>query len=155
MKNILLLFFLFFSRFAKAQVNAVLPSEANVFYENAMGSIKPQVKNLITKNANKITGRSVNVDSLVKALHKEPLLKNGNEKDLEAITVLILVQASKNTDDQLKEIVIHSKPAKSINENEKSTAALLVENKSNIAQSVSLIMKKISGSPEMVMDKFK
>ena len=155
MKNILPFCFLFFSRLSFGQVNSVLPSEANLFYQNAMASIKPQVKNLIIKNANKITGHSVNVDSLVKELHKEPLLKKGNEMDTEAITVLILVQASKNTDDQLKEIVIHSRQAKSINEDEKSAAALLVENKSSIAQKVSLIMKKISGSPEMVMDKFK
>lgn len=153
MKNILPLIFLFLSRYTFAQVNSVLPSEANTFYQNAMKSIKPGVKSLIEKNANKLTGQKVNVDSLVKELHKNPLLKNGNEKDLEAITVLILVQASKNTDNELKDIVVHMKNSES--EKYKSTAAILVENKSEIADSVSLIMKKISGSPEMVMDKFK
>ncbi len=97
----------------------------------------------------------MNVDSLIKELHKNALLKNGNEKDLEAITVLILVQASKNADNKLKDMVIHLRNSNSENENYKNTAALLVENKSEIAEAVSLIMKKISGSPEMVMDKFK
>ncbi len=149
------LLFLFLSRYTFAQVNNVLPSEANTFYQNSMKSIKPEVKNLIEKNANKLTGKKVNVDSLVQELHKNPLLKNGNEKDLEAITVLILVQASKDVDNELKEIVVHMRQSNSESEKYKSTAALLVENKSEIAEAVSLIMKKISGSPEMVMDKFK
>ncbi len=81
--------------------------------------------------------------------------KNGNEKDLEAITVLILVQASKNADGKLKDMVIHMRQSNSKSDNYKSTAAILVENKSNIAETVSSLMKEISGSPEMVMDKFK
>lgn len=155
MKNILPLLFLFFSHVTFAQVNNVLPSEADAFYQNSMRSIKPEVKNLIEKNANKLTGQKVNVDSLLKELHKNALLKNGNEKDLEAITVLILVQASKNADNELKDMVIHLRNANSDTEEYKSTATLLVENKSDIAKAVSMIMKKISGSPEMVMDKFK
>ncbi len=71
--------------------------------------IKPGIKNLIEKNANKLTLRKVNIDSLIKELHKNPLLKKGNEKDLEAITILILVQVSKNADNELKDIVIHMK----------------------------------------------
>lgn len=159
MKNILPLLFLLFARQAFSQVNAVLPSEANVFYQNAMQNIKPAVKNLIEKNANKLTGHKINVDSLVKELQKNPLLKGRNENDLEAITVLILVQASKNVDNNLKELVIHKKNDGIENEEEKQReknyAYLLVENKSEIAQNVSFIMKKFSGSPEMVMEKFK
>lgn len=155
MKNILPLFFLFLSQYTFAQVKSVLPSEANAFYQNSMKSIKPAVKNLIEKNANKLTGQKVNVDSLVKELHKNALLKNGNEKDLEAITVLILVQASRNADNELKDMVIHLSNSNAESEKYKSTATLLVENKSQIADCVALIMKKISGSPEMVMDKYK
>ena len=95
MKNILPLLFLFLSHYTFAQVNSVLPSEANNFYENAMVRIKPGIKNIIEKNANKLSLRKVNIDSLIKELHKNPLLQKGNEKDLEAITVLILVQVSK------------------------------------------------------------
>lgn len=155
MKNILPLIFLFLSHYTFAQVNSVLSSEANTFYQDAMLTIKPQIKSLIEKNANKLTGHKVNVDSLLKELHKNPLLKNGNEKDLEAITVLILVQASKNADSELKDMVIHMRQSNSKSENYKSTAAFLVENKSDIAETVSFLMKEISGSPEMVMDKFK
>jgi hypothetical protein len=153
MKNILPLFFLFLFQYTFGQVNSVLPSEANAFYQNSMNSIKPAVKNLIEKNANKLTGQKVNADSLVKELHKNPLLKNGNEKDLEAIAVLILVQASKNADNELKDIVVHMRNSES--EKYKSSATLLLENKSEIADAVAVILKDISGSPEMVMDKFK
>ncbi len=138
-----------------------MPSEANTFYQNAMVTIKPGIKNIIEKNANKLTRRKVNVDSLIKELHKNPLLRDGNDKDLEAITVLILVQVSGNADNDLKDLVIHMDHSKSgkkneeENENCKNTAALIVENKSEIAQSVSVIMKKLSGSAEMAMDKFK
>lgn len=138
-----------------------MPSEANTFYQNAMLTIKPGIKNIIEKNANKLTRRSVDVDSLIKELHKIPLLRGGNEKDLEAITVLILVQVSRNADADLKDLVIHMRHSNSEMKNEeeeencKNTAALLVENKSEIAQSISVIMKKLSGSAEMVMDKFK
>jgi 3-deoxy-D-arabino-heptulosonate 7-phosphate (DAHP) synthase len=101
------------------------------------------------------------VDSLIKDLHKTPLLRNGTQKDLEAITVLILVQVSRNADSELKDIVIHMRHSNSEKKNEeddencKNTAALLVKNKSEIALGVSVIMKKLSGSAEMVMDKFK
>lgn len=135
-----------------------MPSEANTFYQNAMLTIKPGIKNIIEKNANKLTRRRVNADSLIKELHKIPLLRDGNEKDLEAITVLILVQTSRNADSELKDLVIHmrhSNSDKSNDEDCKNTAALIVENKSEIAQSISIIMKKLSGSAEMAMDKFK
>lgn len=161
MKNILPLLFLFFNHPTCAQVNSVMPAEAKAFYQNAMESIKPGIKNLIEKNANKLTRHRVNVDSLIKELHKIPLLREGNEKDLEAITVLILVQASKNADADLKDLVIHMRHSNSEKKNEeedencKNTAALIVENKSEMAQSISIMMKKLSGSAEMVMDKFK
>jgi hypothetical protein len=161
MKNILPLLFLFFNHHTHAQVNSVMPAEAKAFYQNAMESIKPGIKNLIEKNANKLTKRRVNVDSLIKELHKIPLLREGNEKDLEAITVLILVQTSRNADADLKDLVIHMRHSNSEKKNEeedencKNTAALIVENKSEMAQSISIMMKKLSGSAEMVMDKFK
>ncbi|MEO8819777.1 MAG: hypothetical protein ABI374_02945 [Ginsengibacter sp.] len=161
MKNILLLFFLFFTNHTIAQVNSIMPAQANTFYENAMSSIKPDIKNLIEKNANKLRGRKVDVDSLVNALHKSELLRRGTENDLESITVLILVQASKYADADLKILVINLTHSKSKQNDEtekeisKNKTELILSNKSDIAQSVSFIMKKISGSPEMVVDKFK
>jgi hypothetical protein len=144
-----------------SQVNAVLPSEAQSFYENTFMQLKPAIKSLIEKNANKLTGHKINIDSLSNELRKNPLLRGRNENELEAITVLILVQASKNADNNLKQFVIHKKRPGPEPESEeeieknKNYASSMVENKSEIALLVSIIMKKLSGAQEMVMDKFK
>lgn len=161
MKNILPLLFLLFSNDIFAQVNSVMPVQANTFYDNAMPEIKPPIKNIIEKNANKLRGRKINVDSLVLELHKNPHLKGGNEKDLEAIAVLILVQASKYADADLKNLVLNLNHSNSKNEAEaekdisKNKAEIILANKSDIAQSVSVIMKRFPGSPELAMDKFR
>jgi len=161
MKNILPLFFLFFTNPIFAQVNSVMPIQANTFFENAMLVIKPDIKNIIEKNANKLRGRKINVDSLVKELRRNVHLRLGNENDLDAITVLILVQTSKYADADLKNIVLSLNHTNSKKETEaekeisKNKADLILSNKSDIAQSISLIMKKFSGSPELAMDKFR
>ncbi len=107
MKTFLPILFLFLANHIFAQVNSVMPVQANTFYENAMLTIKPEIKNVIEKNANKLRGRKVDVDSLIKELHKNEYLKRGSENDLQAITVLILVQASKYADADLKNIVLN------------------------------------------------
>lgn len=157
MKNLLPFLFLLFAPHVFSQVNAVLPSEAKTFYENAMLRVNPEIKHLIEKNANKLTGHKINVDSLERELKKSFLLKGRNESEIQAIAILILVQASKNADNNLKEMVIHKKQSnpESENEKDKTYASQLVENKSEIAQTVLLMMKKLSGTQEMVMEKFK
>ncbi|MEO8820529.1 MAG: hypothetical protein ABI267_06825 [Ginsengibacter sp.] len=161
MKSILPLFFLFFANPLFAQVNSIMPEQANSFYENAMLHIKPDVKNLIEKNANKLRGRKIDVDSLVNELHQNEILRRGTENDLEAITVLILVQASKYADADLKKLVINLPHSNSKQRDEtekeisKNKTELILSSKSDIARSVSFIMKNFSGSPEMVMDKFR
>ena len=91
MKNLLPLFFLGFIFPAFAQVNSVLPAEANTFYNTAMQSIKPEIKSIIEKNANKLKGRNIDTDSLLNELHKNGLLKNDGQDDLQALIVLIMV----------------------------------------------------------------
>lgn len=158
MKNMLPFLFLFFAPHVFSQVNAILPTEAKVFYENAMLHIKPEVRTFIEKNANKLTGHKINVDSLEKELKKSNLLKHRNESELHAIAILILVQASKNADDSLKEMVIHKKQPDSESEIEKERdkdyASRLVENKSEIAETVLFMMKKLSGTQQIIMKKF-
>ena len=159
MKNMLPLLFLFFGYDAVCQVNTILPSEAMAFYQNAMHDLKPAVRILIEKNAGKLTGQKVNKDSLMLELQKDPLLKTANIHDLEAITVLILVQASKNVDNNLKELVLQKRNEGNKNdaekEKDKEYALLLAENKSEIAEMVASILIKNSISPEMALDKFK
>ena len=138
-----------------------MPVQANTFFENAMLTIKPDIKNIIEKNANKLRGRKINVDSLVKELHKNVHLRLGNENDLEAIAVLILVQTSKYADSDLKNLVLNlnhtnlKKETEVEKEISKDKAEIILSNKSDIAESVSFIMKKFAGSPELAMDKFR
>jgi hypothetical protein len=159
MKNMLPLFFLLFACDAVCQVNTILPSEATAFYQNSMQRLKPAIRNLIEKNASKLTGKRVNTDSLMGELQKDPLLRTASAGDLKAITVLILVQASKNADNNLKELVLQKRNDGNKNdaekEKDKQYASLLLENKSEIAQKVALIMMQNSLSPEMTLDKFK
>ena len=107
MKNLLPFIFCGFSFCSFAQVHSAMPPEASAFFNNAMRSIKPEIKNLIERNANNLKGRNVNADSLTNTLKKDPLLKKINQHDIEAITVLIMVQASKNADAELKNLVIN------------------------------------------------
>ncbi|MGN6295781.1 MAG: hypothetical protein ACTHM7_03300, partial [Ginsengibacter sp.] len=119
MKNMLPLLFLLFACDAVCQVNTILPSEATAFYQNAMQHLKPAIRNLIEKNASKLTGQKVNTDSLMRKLQKDPLLKTASTGDLKAITVLILVQASKNADNNLKELVLQKRNDGNKNDAEK------------------------------------
>lgn len=152
MKNLLPFLFCLFSFCSIAQVNTVMPPEANTFYSKAMANIKPQIKNIVEKNADVLKGRTINADSLSKALIKNQLLKNATPQDIEAIGVLIMVQASKNADADLKDLVINMHK----NEREKNApdnkVESILENKSKIAENVSILMRRISGTQDVVIN---
>jgi hypothetical protein len=158
MKKILPFIFLCFSFSGFAQVNYIMPEEANTFYKNAMLKIKPDIKNIVIKNAQSLKGQHVNTDSLFTQLHKEPALKSGSKANLQAIVVLIMVQVSKNADADLKNLVINmsknKNPNKS-NESPEDQVATIVANKSVIAESVTMAMKKFSDSGELQLDNLK
>lgn len=160
MKNLLHLFFIGFSITSFAQINTAMPPEANTFYSKNMVRIKPPVKSIIEKSANNLNGRNVNIDSLSKVLRKEEFLKNTNQNEIEAIIVLIMVQASRNADEDLKNLVIsmhkseqnttsQEERRKNITENKVES---ILANKSRLAENISLIMKRISGSEGIVID---
>jgi hypothetical protein len=157
MKKILPFLFLGFSYNSMAQVNYTMPQEANTFYNNAMEKIKPSIKTIIIKNAQNLKGHHVNMDSLISQLHKESSLKNSSKENLQAIAVLIMVQISKNADADLKNLVINMPKNKiaSESENHENKVAGIVANKSLIAETVTIAMKKISGSQEKILDNLK
>ena len=163
MKNLLPFLFCSFSFCSFAQVNTVMPQEANSFYNRAMPEIKPQVKSIIEKNADALRGRSVNIDSLTKQLNNDKTLKGATRQDIEAITVLIMVRISLNADTDLKNMVInmHNNDQEISHENKaerKSTqdkVDRILAHKSQIAENVSLVMKRISGAPDVVLNPFR
>ena len=156
MKNLLPFVFCLFSICSIAQINTVMPTEANTFYSKAMANIKPQIKNIVEKNADVLKGRTINTDSLSKALIKNHFLKNATPQDIEAIGVLIMVQASRNADADLKDLVINMRK----NDRDKNPRDIapgnkvesILENKSKIAENVSIIMKRISAAQDVVIN---
>ncbi len=156
MKNLLPFIFCLFSFWSIAQINTVMPQEANTFYSKAMANIKPQIKNIVKKNADVLKGRTINTDSLSKALIKNQLLKNATPQDIEAIGVLIMVQASKNADADLKDLVINrgknEREKTSVNNTPGTKVESILENKSKIAENVSILMKRISGAQDVVIN---
>jgi|SRR6185437_14735498 len=156
MKNLLPFIFCLISFCSIAQINAVMPPEANAFYSKAMANIKPQIKNIIEKNANGLKGRTINTDSLLKALIKNQLLINATPQDIEAIGVLIMVQTSKNADADLKDLVINmhknERGKTQANDTPGNKVESILENKSKIAENVSILMKRISGAQDVVIN---
>jgi hypothetical protein len=153
MKNLLLLFFCSINYCSFAQLHSTMPPEAGIFYSKAMRSANPEIKNLIERNAHSLNGRNVNSDSLIIILKKDPLLKKMNQHDIEAICVLILVQASKNSDAELKSLVIKLRDNKNFSQN--NGTETILEYKSKLADSISIIMKNISASQESAINNFK
>ncbi len=151
MKNLLPIVFSFLSYGSIAQVNTVMPQEANTFYSKAMPSIKPEIKGFIEKNANALKGKATNVDSLCKILSKNQLLKNATRQDIEAIGVLIMVQATRDADEDLKNLVINKRkndPGQNTNDKVEN----IIENKSKMAENASELMKRISGAQDLVIN---
>ena len=156
MKNLLLFFFIVFSIQSVGQINAVIPPEANTFYDQAMRTIKPEIKSVIEKNAGSLKGKKINMDSLLKSLRSDRILKKFSQQDLEAVTVLIMVQVSRDADAELKNLVVHMhKDSDAGTDNPGGTSESKVQtilaNKSDIAENVALVMKKFPDSPESAL----
>lgn len=128
-----------------------MPQEANTFYTKAMPTIKPQIKSIIEKNAAALKGKTINIDSLCKVLSKNPLLKNATLQDIEAIGVLVMVQATRNADEDLKDLVIN-KHKNDSGENTNNKVENILENKSKMAENASELMKRISGAQDIVIN---
>ena len=166
MKNLLL--FVVFSFFtlnsAFAQVPKAMPSDANEFYNKSMPLLRPQVKNIVLQIAATLKNRSINTDSLSAALQKNSQLKDMSKNDIDGIAVLIMVQASIDADADLKKMVLaigrgndqKNAPSKG-NSNEAQNMKLqtIMDHKSDLAEGVTYVMKKISGTQEDIINNLK
>jgi hypothetical protein len=163
MKNLLPFIFCGFSLYGFSQMNTAMPQEATAFYRKAMPNIKPGIKNVVEKSALGLKERAVNTDSLTRSLAKTVLLKHTTQQDIEAIAVLIMVQISINADEELKSLVIQMSKSNSQDNSEnvgkKKTIEKKVERilycKSLLAENVSVIMKRISGAQDVVINNLK
>lgn len=151
MKNLLLFIFCCFSFWGFSQVHSAMPPEAKSFYQNAMRSINPEIKHIVENNAGKLKGRNVNTDSLSIELKKNPLLKKCNQREIQAITVLIMVRASKNADEYLKKLVMNMRKDDDGNSSAFDVTKPILEHKSRIAENINIAMKKMGASQENVI----
>jgi len=164
-----------------AQVPAAMPPEANAFYINAMAGIRQQIKDLVIQGAAAIKHRSPNADSLSRRLPGNNKLKGLNDNDIEGITVLIMVQASRDMDAELKIMVLamsHSNDRKQqpqtgaqtvsvhnvdnrkpsteeLNQMQNLKLSMIMEMKSRLAEEISNLMKKISGTQQNIISHLK
>ena len=183
MKNLLLFTFCIFSilKSLNAQVPTAMPPDANAFYNNAMPLLRPQVKDIVLQTAKAIKHHKANADSLSQTLRANAALKGMSKNDIEGITVLIMVQASKDADADLKRIVMgisHRNEQKQevrttmqpvsvnnienkngsieeINEMQNLKLQMIMDRKSRMAEEANYVMKKISGTQQNIINNLK
>lgn len=173
MKNFLLFLCIVFTHQSIAQVPMAMPPDADAFYIHAMPIIKPQLKNVIVKSAYLLKNQQVNSDSLIKALHSNPVLKGMSDENIEAISTLIMVQASKDADEDLKKMVLSmrnkndaeevsnpnigdkNKSLQEINDKKQLMLQMIMHRKSKIAEEISLVIKKIYDNRENIINNLK
>jgi hypothetical protein len=164
MKNLLFsaLVAVSFSQEISAQVSKVMPPDADEFYNKSMPLLRSQVKQIVLQTAASIKHRTINGDSLSSSLYKHPQLKGMSNNDIEGITVLIMVQASKDADDDLKKMVLQisrsSNQNNSLtkeNDSQNSKLQVIMDRKSGMAEEIGYVMKKISGNPQDIIANLK
>lgn len=146
-----------------AQVLKVIPTEADDFYNKSMPMLRPQVKNIVLNTAKTIENREVNADSLILALKANKALKGMRNNDIEGIIVLIMVQASKDADADLKSMVLEISRKNDLKKNNRHKVdeaqnlkwQMIMDRKSDMAEEVSYVMKKISGTQQDIINNLK
>ncbi len=172
MKKNLLFLCLVFSFHGIAQVHVAMPPDAEAFYNKAIPLVKPGLKKLIIQTSDELKNRQANADSLIKALHANPVLNGMSSENIEGLSTLILVQASKNADDDLKKMVLgmrndeaglvansasgtKSESPEQIHERKQVMLQMIAYQKSKMAEEISIVMKKISDNKENIINNLK
>ena len=164
MKNLLLaaLVTVSLSQEITAQVSMAMPPDADEFYNRSMPLLRPQVKQIVLQTAESIKHHKINSDSLFNSLHKNSVLKGMSNNDIEGITVLIMVQVSKDADNDLKKMVMEISRTSSQNnsvakenDSQNSKLQVIMDRKSGMAEEIGYVMKKISGAQQDIIDNLK
>ncbi|MEP6597618.1 MAG: hypothetical protein ABJA71_16810, partial [Ginsengibacter sp.] len=176
MQKFLLIVAIVFTKTGIAQVPMAMPPDANAFYNKAMPLIKPHLKKIVIHTAFLLKNRRANADSLSNALHTNPGLKGMSDENIEGMTTLIMVHASKDADEDLKKMVLsmrnnEAEPVanKNVNANANKTNVsseeindkkllmlqMIMNRKSKIAEEISLVLKKIPENKENIINNLK
>lgn len=164
MKNLLLiaLTLLTICKGINAQVPKAMPPDADEFYNKSMPLLRSQLKKIVLQTAETIKHTRIDADSLSNALHKNASLKGMSNNDIEGMTVLIMVQASKDADADLKKMVMaisrrsdENNTVAKDNDAESSKLQMIMDRKSGMAEEISYVMKKISGTQQNIINNLK
>lgn len=177
MKNLLTFAFciVFYSTRIIGQVSKVIPPEADDFYNKSMPLLRPEVKEIVLHTTKIIENRKINSDSLSRELKANAALKVMSNNDIEGIIVLIMVQASKDADANLKKMVLEisrskgqkkqtyatsertnmNKTQDDTDENQNLKLQMIMDRKSDMAQEVNYAMKKISSTQQTIINNLK
>ncbi len=177
MKNLLFfaLCIVLYSKSILGQVSKVMPAEADNFYNKSMPLLRPQVKNIVLHTAKAIKNRKINSDSLAAELKATAALKRMSSNDIEGIIVLVMVQASKDADADLKKMVLEisrnngqkkrlnqettnndeKESRDDTNEIQNLKLQMIMDHKSDMAQEVNYAMKKISSTQQIIINNLK
>jgi monoamine oxidase len=109
MKIYFLLALLMFSSRTPAQNKLTVTAQEQEFYNKAMPVIKKEYKNLVLQTAGRLKGKNINTDSLVNAMKGNRMLTGLNVNDIEALAFLVLMEASKSSQEDLKSIMATTK----------------------------------------------
>lgn len=162
MKKFLLSLCIVVTHYSQAQVHTAMPPDANTFYDKAMPLVKSSLRNLIMQVATVLKSRRANADSLFNALHTNPLLKGMGDENIAGVTTLIIVQASKDADEDLKKMVLGmkdngisrtsntSQSAEEINEKKQIALQLILIRKSNMAEEINFVLQKLSDKENII-----
>lgn len=129
-----------------------MPAEANLFYQKAMEVLQPEIRSKVESIAKKLKGRTVNADSLSMEIKKDMVFKKQKSLKAEAITILILVQASKNADADLKEMVISMANEKDSSPQAFDKTKPLLEYKSALAKNLDETLVKMNISSGKLLE---
>jgi hypothetical protein len=115
----------------------------------------------------------VNSERLIKTLHSNPALKGMSEENIAAISTLVMVQASKDADEDLKKMVLsmrnnsEAEPVSNtngvnkheslqeINDKKQLMLQMIMQRKSKMAEEIDLIIKKIYSNRENIINNLK
>lgn len=144
-----IVFGLLFPFLATAQEEFSASPEAEAFFNSAMSQINARHVSWIKNTAREMNARNLPSDSALSKSRTYGVLGSMNGQDIEAIAFLVLMQASKSAQEDLKAIMAHVKAINDQKEKLRSASALLKSNQ-NITRIKLDSLKSVSNQTQVI-----
>lgn len=153
MKYFILITFCLGSVHSSGQLKSSMPPEATIFYNKAIHIVSLEIRTLVLTNSQNLKRNKTDANQLLSELKKEPRLRKLKKAEIDWIAILIMVQASKNTDDEIKMKVLEMRKnpgTKGIDEINR-----LSDFKSFLADNTTQLLKNTTISQETALNNLK